>query len=102
MLIATDFHLKGIEARAGCRVMLWRDGGRYTQKCSEGASRCEELAYPDCCITKSLPELGLERLVELSTLSNGNTRRKKQDWLIHSSSKPWRIYESEVVHVWYF
>jgi hypothetical protein len=41
--------------------MLWRDGGRYPQKSSEGALRCEEQACLDCLITKNPPEVGLAR-----------------------------------------
>jgi hypothetical protein len=43
------------------------------QKMSEGASLREEKACPDCPMTKNRPEMGLERLVELSTISNGCT-----------------------------
>ncbi len=43
------------------------------QKMSEEASLREEKACPDCPMTKNRPEMGLERLVELSTISNGCT-----------------------------
>jgi hypothetical protein len=49
------------KARCGCRVMLWRDGGRYPQKSSERASRWEEKASLDCLITKNAPEVDRER-----------------------------------------
>ena len=43
------------------------------QKMSEEASLREEKACPDCPMTKNRPEMGLEKLVELSTISNGCT-----------------------------
>ncbi len=43
------------------------------QKNSDGASLWEEKACPDCSMTNIQPEVGLERLVDLSTISNGNT-----------------------------
>jgi hypothetical protein len=42
-------------------------------KHSDGASLWEEKACPDCLITKNWPEVGLQRLLELSTISNGST-----------------------------
>ncbi len=47
------------------------------QKMSEGASLREEKACPDCPMTKNRPEMDLERLVELSTISYGCTRRRR-------------------------
>jgi hypothetical protein len=43
------------------------------QKLSDGASLREEKACPDCPMTKNRLETGLERLVELSTISYGCT-----------------------------
>ena len=43
------------------------------QKNSDGASLREEKACPDCLMTKNRPEVGLQRLVDLSTISNGST-----------------------------
>jgi hypothetical protein len=43
------------------------------QKLSDGASLREEKACPDCPLTKNRLETGLERLVELSTISYGCT-----------------------------
>jgi hypothetical protein len=46
------------------------------QKISDGASLREEQACPDCPLTKNRPVKGLERLVELSTISNGSTPQR--------------------------
>ena len=43
---------------------------------SDGASLRDEKACPDCPMTKNRPEMGLERLVEFSTMSDGSTGRK--------------------------
>ena len=43
------------------------------QQVSDGASLWEGKARPDCSITNIQPEVGLERLVDLSTISNRNT-----------------------------
>jgi hypothetical protein len=47
------------------------------QKMSDGASLREEKACPDCPMMKNRPEMGLERLVELSTISYGCTGRRQ-------------------------
>ena len=43
------------------------------QQDSDGASLWEGKACPDCSITNIQSEVGLERLVDLSTISNRNT-----------------------------
>lgn len=43
------------------------------QRMSDGASLWEEKVCPDCPLTKNLPERGLERLLELSTMFNRST-----------------------------
>jgi hypothetical protein len=43
------------------------------QKMSDGASFREEQVCLDCPLTKNRLEIGSERLVELSTMFNGNT-----------------------------
>ena len=43
------------------------------QQDSDGASLWEGKDCPDCSITNIQPEVGLERLVDLSTISNRNT-----------------------------
>jgi hypothetical protein len=43
------------------------------QQDSDGASLWERKACPDCSITNIQPEVGLERLVDLSIISNRNT-----------------------------
>jgi dihydrofolate reductase len=64
--------LRSIEARGGCRVMSWNfaevpaDELRWT-------SLREEKVSLDCKITKNRPQMGSERLVDLSTISNGST-----------------------------
>ena len=55
---------------------------KVPQKSSDGALLCEEKAQLDCLITKNRPEMGLERLVELSTISYGSTLA------IHTSASP--------------
>jgi hypothetical protein len=54
------------------------------QQDSDGASLWEGKACLDCSITNIQPEVGLERLVDLSTISNRNT---------HRLGKP--------LHIWY-
>ena len=54
---------------------------KVPQKSSDGALLCEEKAQLDCLITKNRPEMGLERLVELSTISYGCTYIT---WLMNS------------------
>jgi len=46
-----------------------------SQKSSNGASLWEEKACLDCFITENRPEVGLEKLLELSTMSDGSTPR---------------------------
>ena len=46
---------------------------KVPQKSSGGALLWEEKAQLDCLITKNRPAMGLERLVELSTISYGCT-----------------------------
>ncbi len=58
------------------------------QKMSDGASLQEEKACPDCPMTKNRPEMGLERLVELSTISYGCTKIRYSHgiwWIIQSA-----------------
>ena len=47
------------------------------QRARMGASRWEEKACPDCPMTNIQPKVGLERLVDLSTISNGITHLEK-------------------------
>ena len=59
------------------------------QKMSDGASLWEEKACPDCPMTKNRPEMGLERLVELSTISNGCTKKMVLPWdMVDNSTRP--------------
>ena len=44
-----------------------------SQKHSDGALLLEEQASLDCLITKNQPEMGLQRLIELSTIFYGST-----------------------------
>src|SRR5215471_10309770 len=46
-----------------------------SQKSSNGASLGEEKAYLICPERINHPEMGLERLIELSTMSDGSTTR---------------------------
>jgi len=50
------------------------DGYICPQKMSDGASIREEKVCPDCPLTKNRPKIGLERLLELSTMFNGSTK----------------------------
>jgi IS1 family transposase len=56
--------------------MLWGDWYICQEKMSDGASLREEKACPDCPLTKNRPEMGLERLVEFSTMSDGSAVSK--------------------------
>jgi hypothetical protein len=71
--VVADFRLRGTKARYWCSVMLRGVRGRCSQKHSDGALLREEKACLDCLIIKNRPEMGLERPVELSTMSNGST-----------------------------
>ncbi len=44
------------------------------QKHLDAASSREKVACPDCPLKKNQHEMGLQRLVELSTMSYGSTR----------------------------
>ena len=59
--------------------MLWGDWYICQEKMSDGASLREEKACPDCPLTKNRPEMGLERLVEFSTMSDGSTSSQYSD-----------------------
>ena len=78
--LATGFRLRASESRGDCSAMSWGDWYMCQQKMSEGASLREEKACPDCPMTKNRPEMGLERLVELSTISNGCTELVAMGW----------------------
>ena len=73
--LAAGFHLRATEARCGCRVMSRGRRCKCQQKKSGGASFQGEIACPDCPRTNIQPDMPLQGLVKLSTISYGSTQQ---------------------------
>jgi hypothetical protein len=90
--LAKGFRLRGIEARWGCRIMSRGGCCKCQQQDSDGASLWEEKACPDCPMINIQPEVGLKRLVDLSTISNRSTLpldRVLHRYVKKSLTSPW-------------
>ncbi len=71
--IAAGFRLRASQARWGCSIIPCRGRGTCEQKSSDEAFFQDTVAYLDCTMMKNDPEMGLQRLIELSTISHGCT-----------------------------
>ncbi len=76
--LAAGLRLRASESRGGCIAMSEGDWYICPQRLSDRASLREEKVCPDCPLTKNRPERDLERLLELSTISNGSTPSREQ------------------------
>ena len=71
--IAKGFRLRGIAARWRCRILSREAAACASSRTRVKASLWEELAFPDCPLPIIHPNMGMERLVDLSTISNRST-----------------------------
>jgi hypothetical protein len=72
--LAKGFRLRAIEARCGCRVMAWSGEGKGQQKKSDGSHSRLRWPVRTASWRKHQPEGSLQRVTDLSIMSNGSTQ----------------------------